>query len=143
MNMAVAATEGLFDGADVIHSYTRAQALDDGILVDVTEMAREAGFRFPVAMSINAWSDCVEWCEEDSKRQVYQDQSGRLWDVLWMASCAARQSATRNRSMAEFSLYRVPRGGRGMRPRLTRLKLAIGPGDGGEPVITILLPGED
>jgi hypothetical protein len=35
-------------------------------------------------------------------------------------------------------------GRRGVRrPRITTLKLVIGPGDDGEPVITILLPGED
>lgn len=28
---------------DVIHVYTRAEALEDGVLVDVSEMAREAG----------------------------------------------------------------------------------------------------
>ena len=32
-----------------IYSYSRQQAIDDGVLVDITEMAQEAGFRFPVA----------------------------------------------------------------------------------------------
>jgi len=34
----------------VIHTYTRAQAIEDGVLIDVSEMAREAGFRWPVAV---------------------------------------------------------------------------------------------
>ena len=63
----------------------------------------------------------------------------RLWDVLWMASRAARRGGQEIR----FQLYRVPRGGRGMRPRLVTLKVICGPGDEGEPVITIMLPGED
>ena len=42
-------TPSLFENADVIHRYTRAQAIEDGTLVDVTETAREAGWRFPVA----------------------------------------------------------------------------------------------
>lgn len=42
-----------------------------------------------------------------------------------------------------FKLYRVPRGGRATRARLTRLKLVCGPGDDGDPVITIMLPTED
>lgn len=135
--------QGLFGEAEVIHSYTRAQAVDDGMLVDVSEVAREAGFRFPVAMTAAAWGDCVEWSDEDSKRQTYQDEAGRLWDVLWMGMCAARSAASRNISQASFSLYRVPRGGRGMQPRLTQLKLVVGPGDDGEPVITVMLPNED
>lgn len=46
----------------------------------VTETAKEAGFRVPVAMTTAAWADTVEWTETDSKRQIEQDQSGRLWD---------------------------------------------------------------
>lgn len=123
-----------------ISIYTRRQALDDGFLVDVSELAKEAGFRFSVAMTRAAWEDCVSWSEADSKRQTYQDEAGRLWDVLYMASLAARRGGG---SEVRFQLYRVPRGGRGVRPRLVTLAMQCGPGDGCEPVITIMLPGED
>lgn len=126
---------------DPIHIYTRAQAIEDGFLVDVTDTAKEAGFRVPVALTRTAWADCVEWSEKDTQRQIYQDQAGRLWDVLWMAISAARRNT--QRESFQFQLYRIPRGGRSMRPRLTRLACKIGPGDSGEPVITIMLPGED
>lgn len=62
----------------MIYSYTRAQALADGVLVDVSDIAREAGFRVPVALTRTAWEDCVAWSAEDSRRQVHQDESGRL-----------------------------------------------------------------
>lgn len=123
-----------------IHTYSRAEALEDGILVDVSETARDAGFVIPVALTIGAWEDCVAWGEADSHRQTYQDESGRLWDVLWMSAQAARKGEGERLA---FQLYRVPRGGRSIRPRLTTLHMVIGPGDTGEPVITILLPGED
>ena len=126
---------------DPIHVYTREQALADGFLVDVSETAREAGFKAPVALTRAAWADCVEWSEKDTQRQTHQDQAGRLWDVLWMAINAARRNTQRASFM--FQLYRVPRGGRSLRPRLTRLVCSIGAGDNGEPVITIMLPGED
>lgn len=125
----------------VIHAYTRTQALEDGVLVDVTGVAQEAGFHIPVAMTIAAWTDSVEWTEADSKRQTKQDQSGRLWDVLWMAYLAARSSDKGSRKA--FQLLRIPRGGRGVRPRLTTLHMQIGPGDEGEPVITIMQSHED
>jgi hypothetical protein len=125
---------------EAIFSYTRAQALDDGVLVDVSEMAKEAGFKFPVAITRAAWADCVEWSDEDNRRQTYQDEAGRLWDVLWMVGVAARRHSG---SELRFQLYRVPRGGRGVRPRLVTLAMRCGPGDEGEPVITIMLPGED
>jgi hypothetical protein len=122
-------------------TYTRQQAIDDGFLVDVSDMAREAGFRVPVAMTRTAWADCVEWSEADSKRQTYQDEAGRLWDVLWMTWLAARRA--REDGVVRVGLYRVPRGGRGVRPRMAFLKAVIGPGDACEPVITIMLPDED
>ena len=52
-------------------------------------------------------------------------------------------AARRGGSEIRYQLYRVPRGGRGVKPRLTMLKAICGPGDQGEPVITIMLPGED
>lgn len=125
---------------EVIHTYTRADAIKDGALVDVSETAVEAGFRVPVALTRAAWADCVEWAEADSQRQIYQNGDGRLWDVLWMAFLSARRAA---HQAFTFELSRVPRGGSGMRPRSTRLVCHIGPGDEGEPVITIMLPGED
>ncbi|MGB5564497.1 MAG: DUF6573 family protein, partial [Sedimenticolaceae bacterium] len=122
--------------------YTRAQALADGVLIDAGPMAREVGFRWPVAITVAAWEDCIAWNESDSERQTPQDQSGRLWDVLFMAAYAARTRAEAGPEL-RFELYRVPRDGRSTEAELTRLKLVIGPGDADEPVITILLPNED
>ena len=127
---------------EVIYSYTRAQAIADGVLVDVSVLARDAGFRHPVAMTAGAWADCVAWSREDSDRQVHQDPTGRLWDVLWMASCAIRSAGT-GQSELGFELDRVPRDGCSRHAVRTRLKIIAGPGDGGEPVLTLLLPGED
>ncbi|HSH28974.1 MAG TPA: DUF6573 family protein [Thiohalobacter sp.] len=132
-------TLDLFGGE--IYRYTRAQAIQDGVLIDITETAREVGFRWPTAITAAAWADCVAWSEEDTRRQVYQDASGRLWDVVWMALNAIRHRPLGNQ--LEYSLYRVPRDGHSTEAEPTRLKLVVGPGDDGEPVITILLPGED
>ena len=127
---------------EVIYSYTRAQAIDDGVLIDATEMARDAGFKWPLALTAAAWADCVAWTDTDNERQVYQDQSGRLWDVLFMASFAVRTANNANRQL-QFDLQRIPRNGRSTTSQRLTLKLILGPGDGGEPVITIMLPGED
>jgi len=124
-----------------IHSYTREQAIEDGFLVDATETAREAGFCIPVALTRAAWEDCVEWNEADSKRQTYQDLSGRLWDVVNMAFFAAHMG--KKQSSLLYQVYRIPRGGRGKKARRVMLKSMVGPGDQGEPVVTIMLPNED
>ena len=127
---------------EVISVYTRAQALADGVLIDAGTMAREAGFRWPVTITAGAWADCVAWDDADSERQTRQDQSGRLWDVLFMAAYAARANANGSSELL-FELYRVPRDGRATESELIKLKLVVGPGDAGEPVMTILLPNED
>ena len=46
-----------------VYTYTRAQALADGVLIDAGPLAREAGLRFPVALTGAAWQDCVAWTE--------------------------------------------------------------------------------
>lgn len=125
---------------EVIFGYSRAQAISDGVLVDVSFMAGEAGFTVPVAMTSAVWCDCVEWSDEDSRRQTHQDESGRLWDVLWMAHLAARRAQGET---IVFTLHRVPRGGKGRMPGKVTLQLHIGPGDAEEPVITVMMPGED
>lgn len=127
---------------EVISSYSRAEALADGVLIDAGPMAREAGFRWPVAITAAAWADCIVWDATDTERQVHQDQSGRLWDVLFMAVHAARNS-TSSSSELLFQLYRVPRDGHSQDAQRVTLKLMTGPGDGREPVMTILLPNED
>jgi len=131
----------LLEGAEVISIYTRQQAIEDGVLVDVTELSKKAGFRFHTVVTNAVWKKCVAWSEEDTKSQLHQDESGRLWDVLSMAIIAARQQPTVSEIL--YKLYCVPRDGRAKRARLTQLKLHIGPGDNGEAVITIMLPCED
>ena len=49
----------MFDNEDIVHRYTRADALADGVLVDVSAVAREAGIKFPVALTRAAWERCV------------------------------------------------------------------------------------
>ena len=73
-----------------VHAYTRADALADGVLVDVTATAGEAGFRIPVALTQSVWADVNDL----SGRHVSRGQSpeGRLWDLLFMAAHAARRT---------------------------------------------------
>jgi hypothetical protein len=118
----------------VLHTYSRAEALEDGALVDVTSTAKEAGFRIPVALTRAVWESYVT---VPAKVRA-QDERGRLWDILWMASLAARSN--RNAQTVRFTVY-VRNDNRHPRPR--RLKAVVDSGDDGEAVITILLPDED
>jgi hypothetical protein len=61
----------LFDDAEIISRYTRAQAIEDGILVDMTaepfgDLAREAGLKWPIAMTATAFNEFVA-VDKDAK----------------------------------------------------------------------------
>jgi hypothetical protein len=127
----------MFEDADPIHRYTRADAIRDGVLIDVSGTAREAGFKFPVALTRAAWERCVAV----PPGVVCQDEAGRLWDVLTMLRFAI-QGPTGAASEVRFVLH-VHNDNRARTPPLVRLKALCGPGDQGEPVITVLLPDED
>jgi hypothetical protein len=127
-------------GAEVISSYSRAQAIEDGALVNVSTDAREAGFSLPVAMTSAAWAEAVTWNAENGE---YQDEKGRLWDVVFMAGIAVRRNRGRRpeeTSRLPYSIYRTPNV-----PEANELELviAVSGGDDGEPVMTIMLPNED
>ena len=127
------------DGAQapvLIHSYSRAQAIEDGVLVEVSEMAREAGFRFPVAMTATVWVEYVKVPDGVTG----QDEAGRLWDILWMLSVAIRRASGGG---SELLFELVVRNDDRKPPQPVQLKSLCGPGDDAEPVITIMLPHED
>src|SRR5581483_4822661 len=73
---------------DPIHSYSRKQAIEDGALVDASQLAREAGFRIPVALTRAAWERTVTV----PKNVVCQDETGRLWDVLTVLYATIRRA---------------------------------------------------
>lgn len=116
---------------ELIYGYSREQAIADGVLVDVTETAREAGWRWPVAVTCALWSVI----EPIPKRHSYQSAEGRLWDVVWMASRAAKSSTGGDRIAFELILLRD-----GTAKKSARLVSVVGPGDNGEPVVTIGFP---
>lgn len=118
---------------EVIHSYTRAQALEDGVLVDVSETAREAGIKFPVALTRAVWESYVAVPEG----VVRQDEPGRLWDACHTLRCEILRSGG-----GEVLYYRLYVRNTNCRPKLVTLKAVCGPGDQAEPVITVMLPEE-
>ncbi len=155
----------------LVFSYTRAQAIADGVLKDVSQLAKEAGFRFPVAVTAGVWAECVKVPDGVSG----QDETGRLWDVLNMlrfailrgksrdeqgldvamhvstenlvdvinlARYAVRRPEAPNPQRVDFALH-VRNDNREGEPPLVPLYALCGPGDNAEPVITVMLPHEE
>jgi len=119
----------------VIHTYTRKQAIEDGVLVDVSETAKEAGINFPVALTSTVWGIYV--VPSEKLEGCGQSVSGRLWDLLWMFRVNALKT---NSSLLFYSCIFL---NEDEKREEVKLKAICGPGDNGEPVITIMLPMED
>lgn len=124
----------MFTKDDLIHAYTRKQALEDGVLIDASEMAKAAGFRHPFALTQAAWAECVAVPDEVRGEQ---DETGRLWDVLNVLAFAAK--------VAKGPELRFSLNVRNSddAPALAALKAVCGPDDDGAPCITVMLEGED
>ena len=126
----------------VIFAYTRAQAIEDGILVDVSETAREAGFRIPVAVTRSVWTRLVALPEG---YRGFQDERGHLWDVLWMARYYALRASDSDRVRMCVLVRDIRKDLRDSHrpPRRHCPIVAIGSGDSGEATITIMFPEDD
>jgi hypothetical protein len=49
----------MFENAALIYRSTRAEAIRDGVLIDMSATAREAGFKYPMALTAAVWAQCV------------------------------------------------------------------------------------
>jgi hypothetical protein len=121
----------------VIHTYSRKMALADGVQVDVSGKAREAGFKFPVFLTEAVHSKYVQVPEGVE----CQDEEGRLWDILVMLHYAIKR-ASGGVSRVVFQLYVRNTNGK---PRKVVLVAECGAMDFDDPApcITVMLPGED
>lgn len=84
-----------FDDAPIIFRYTRAQAIEDGVLVDLTDWVRETGFVVPVACTAAVWNCCVVPHEDTCA--LGQSERGRAHDLLWVLFCAVRAGSGSDR----------------------------------------------
>jgi hypothetical protein len=121
----------------VLYAYTRSQAVADGVQVEVSKVAQEAGIRFPVFLTRAVYDSFVSV----PSGVTGQDEAGRLWDIVWMLRFAIRK-AQPGRARLPFALY-VRNDEKA--PRLVKLIAMCGALDidAPEPAITIMLPGED
>lgn len=131
---------------EVISSYGRAQAIEDGVLVDVSEMAKQAGIKHSVALTTAVYD---EYVSVPKAMEGLQDESGRLWDVLWMYSWAVRSGMIKgSQGLFEVSFLmwdskEVDEERLAAGQKTVTLKAVCGPNDDGSPCITIMLPDED
>lgn len=128
------------EGFDVVVSYSRAEAIADGTLVDVSKIAKEAGIKFPVAIS-EALQNMIE------DKPEHEDIEGRTWDVVWMLRCAITGAIPARKVGESIIFYELILNSSSWKPskvqKMTTLKALVHGGDNLEPVITVMLPDED
>jgi hypothetical protein len=122
---------------EVIYAYTRAQAIADGVQVEVSKLATEAGIRFPVFLTRGVYDQFVTVPEGVTG----QDETGRLWDILTMLKFAIRRSRA-GVDRIPVALY-VRNDNRAA--KLIKLIATCGALDMADPqpAITVMLPTED
>lgn len=120
----------------IIYSYTRKQALEDGVLVDVTEIAKEAGFKVPVAVTNTLYTEYIE--PSENLKVQGQSVEGRLWDVLYMLHLKIHNCPKAN-TVIFYVAFVMDNG----TTETKHLKAVIDGGDDGNPVLTIMKENED
>ena len=114
---------------ETIYSYSRAQAIEDGVLIDLNHVdSIRQHWKHPFACTSAVWSIL-----EEALQQAGQDVGGIFHDISTMAKLAIQDARE-----AQQVLFTVIIG-----RRTHFLKLHIGPGDTAAPVLTLMLPYED
>ena len=124
----------------VVYSYSRAEAIKDGVLVDLTALfpLDTRLYKYPVACTHAVWSLIESACKETG-----EEPGAYVWDLCNMAIQCGRDITP------QIRLFKcsVP-----LRPGCEReFKIQCGPGDPDpenrrvipEPVLTIMFPDED
>ena len=122
---------------EVIYAYTRKQALADGVQVEVSKTAQEAGIKFPLFLTRAVFDAYVAVPPDVSA----QDEAGRLWDIVWMTRFAILRCKP-GVSRIPVALY-VRNDNRAA--KLVKLIATCGPLDidDPQPAITVMMPDED
>ncbi len=118
---------------EVIHTYSRKEALEDGTLIDVTEFARLHGFKIPCAITTSLWGYIGVSPE---LAEIGQSVDGRLKDVLFLLLMEIRKaSADTDRIRYQVDFLVEPD-----TSQTVEIIAMVGPDDDMKPCLTIGLP---
>jgi hypothetical protein len=121
----------------LIHAYTRSQAIADGFQIEATKIAHEAGITFPFFLTRAVYDNYVAV----PPGVTGQDEAGRLWDIVWMTRFAIRKARPDTHRLPVALYVRNDN----ERARLIKLIAVCGPLDidDPQPAITVMMPDED
>ncbi len=117
----------MLEEADLIFSYSRADAIRDGVLIDVSSRAKTLGYRIPVALTAGLYDLLAAGASDETEISARVD----LLLIALRNSTAGSPGAGERldfviKAVAPLSVWAL-----------------CGPGDTPAPVLTVLLPHED
>jgi ABC-type uncharacterized transport system YnjBCD permease subunit len=121
-----------------VAAFSRAEAIADGRLMDVSEMASDVGFRFPVCLTSRTWWAVIEPTQR--ARRLGQSSEARLWELLWAVRCALLRRVCLERAAITFRVQLSEGEGRA---RTVTLRAVCAPGDDSRPTLTVMMPDEE
>jgi hypothetical protein len=63
----------MFEEADLIFSYSRAEAIRDGVLIDISSRAKLLGFRIPVALTAGLYDAVTAGANDEAETATRLD----------------------------------------------------------------------
>lgn len=85
----------LFDDFEVISSYTTEQALDDGVLVNLSDLFKkevnECGILIPIYCTSSVFNNYINLTP--AAKRALNDEKGRAWDLLFMLKGALKAAS--------------------------------------------------
>lgn len=121
---------GFWDDAPVVFKYTRAQAIEDGVLIDVTENARKAGLRWHTVITPGVFAAIGGYVGPN------EGDVGTMGDLDALMRAVVEVARTAKGDRVHFDFMPLDRG-------YVSVWAHIGPGDDATPVMTVMLQGED
>ena len=141
----------MFTDADVIYTYTRKQAIADGVLVDCMNGFVHPGtilrkltmqhFTWPAVMTMTLY-ELLNRLVEDKRN--CNDWRGVWHDVCWMLKCKMKRTPgyDKPRALPYDVLFELEITTEG-KQQLYTLKANFGFDDDGKPCLTFMFPNED
>lgn len=127
---------------EIIDTYTRDDAINDGELIDISSYAKEAKMNAEIAITRNL-QDKIE-----DKPEI-EDINGRTWDVVWMLKCAILGLIESKKLSSNMLLYELILNDNSAAfddnfiPKMVQLKAVFEFNGHKKLLVTIMLPNED
>lgn len=120
-----------------VNIYTRAQAIEDGVLVDISDYGSEMGLKYPSAVTNTLYEKYLN--ADNILKEYGQSTKGRILDMLTMFVLAVKNAKTDTDTIIFKTIFF----NRDLQEELVKIKCIIGPGDDPKPVFTFMFPEED